>query len=191
MNTMSTPGAARARTGPSRWWYAVAAAIFAVSLAPTFVLGTSLAQSIRGWSVEQVDNGDTVSIGQTQKAVFVRSGAADHAPDVSCTLTAQDGTTYPAPRPGSSLTVNDWVRVGLSTSTTPPGEYEVQCDGGLRTIAVADNPDIVGGLAKAAGALAAPALGFVLALTIVIVTLVRRTNAKNRRLRQQMPGATG
>lgn len=172
---------------PTAWWYAIAAAVFALSLVPTLVVGVAFVNSIGGFEIGHVENGSTVTLGDEQKAIFVQQ-EPDGFASSPCSLTSPSGEAYPAPRPTATMTINGWERIGLSTESTPPGDYTLRCDVDVPTLGVVDNPDVSGIVVKTVLALGSPALGAVIALVIVIVTLVRRSSYRTR-LRGANPNA--
>ncbi|UPK74809.1 hypothetical protein MU582_20615 [Nocardioidaceae bacterium SCSIO 66511] len=177
---------------PSRWWYAVAAAIFVLGFVPLVVLGTNAVSGLLDYDVHEFDDssstelqvdGDPVAIYSTYEGVgSVRCSGAAVSDDPS-DATAQPGSLeHPVWDFTYTRNSDVWHRVAVTPDDWTDGTYEITCNlvspgagESQPQLAYADNPSVLGtalGLLIAVGVAGSAALA---ALVIVIVVAVKRS----------------
>ncbi|MGH3498663.1 MAG: hypothetical protein ACRDP1_14470 [Nocardioidaceae bacterium] len=172
---------------PSRAWYAVAAAIFLVSLIPTYLLGRAAVGSVS--SDVTALSSHRATLDGTEKAVFSRTPGA--ASDISsCTATpVGGGPAVKLNRGIASVTVSSggdsWERVGIVPGGTAAGAYAIVCkDSSGATVGAAlgvgRDPNVGSFVFKVIIALIIPAIAALVALAIAVVTGLRRSRVRKR-----------
>lgn len=178
---MSGMSETRGRSAPSRWWYAIAAAVILLSLLPLALTGRGIADAIRDYSVDAVDGATaTVEVDDSRVAIF----ATGDVPGAACEATG-NGFDDPVDlaQPSGTLRISldgqDWYRIARTGEDWDDGTYEVTCSG-LRdeTMGYAADPKIGSALFKLLLSVILVGIAFLIALIIVLVVAIRRRRAK-------------
>jgi hypothetical protein len=174
---------------PSRAWFAVVAALFAVSLILAFFLARSAVQTV-DFSMNSV-SGDTVDVGDERLSIF----APEDFPTpslISCTVTGPSGRQIPLDESGAELTLNGQDRIGRTPPDLAAGTYQLNCadrSGPLDADAfgVVSTAGWTDAILKLVAAVIIAGVAGLVAITIVIVTAVLRSNARRRAIQPQPP----
>ena len=181
---------------PSRWWYAVAAAIFVLGFVPLVVLGTNAVSGLLDYDVHEFDGASTaeVEVDGGQVAIFTThngagtvrcmgSGAGvpipDDAPDATALAEPLD---HPSVAFSFSKGSETWHRVAVTPDDWEDGTYSISCNlvsaSDPRTeLGYADNPSILGTFIGLLIAVGIAGLATIAAIVIAIVVGVKRGRA--------------
>jgi len=169
---------------PSRAWYVVAALIFVGSLIPAFFLARSGIQTI-DLTVDTI-SGDSIEIHDEQLSVF----APPHVSSpglITCAITTLDGRSIPLDESFDDLSLDGRERVGRTPEDLPEGTYGLRCSDGSGALAVDDfgvrsTQGWTEAFLKIGAAALLPGIAGLVAITIAVVTGVRRSSARRRAL---------
>jgi hypothetical protein len=133
-------------------------------------------------------SGQTVSVPLDPKDKPVIYAAADQPTDVQCRVDGTENQKITLTQPGGSQTItvgNTKWELLFNVGVPAAGTYQVTCDGqgvkfGIGKNFVGSAGKLVGG---AVALVALPAVGFLIAVTVTIVVLVRRSGARKRMMR--------
>lgn len=159
------------------------------------VASIAIAAGLIAWTVKAagdyeltpIRQGDSITVRDGRKALFAELGPGMSPSDnFSCIVTQGDEWEYA--KKSGSLQINQWSRVGVTPEGLPAGDYVVTCSGLPETIpmAVGDQPDVAGNVVRGVLGAVVGLGGPLFALGMVIVTAVRRSEAK-RPPRPPMP----
>lgn len=187
---MSTSGIVpTVRIKPSRIWYLVAAALFVASLIPAFFLARSGMQTI-DLSVDPIA-GDSIEIHDERLSVFTPPHVS--VPElITCSVTTPDGRLIPLDESFDDLSIDGRERIGRTPADLPAGTYGLTCSDGSGAIAVDDfgvrsTEGWTEAFLKIGAAAVLPGFVGLVAITIAVVTGVRRSSARRRTLQPATP----
>jgi hypothetical protein len=183
-----------ARVGPSRVWYGVAVAVFVGSLIPVFFLARDAFDTL-SLSVDPIGEDGTFEVHDRQVSVFA-------PPDVSARVAIPGRGP---PRAGGEpislsqlgeATINSYESVGDLPEDLAAGTYRLRCTDGNSVV------DLDGFGTQSTEGWGRAILEVVLAaiigifagligITIAVITAVRRSSARRRRLRPPPYGSGG
>lgn len=187
------------RTGPSAWWFGVAAAVFVLGLVPLAIVITNTVGGLLDHEVHEFDHTTSTSLelGDDPVAIYTTyegpgtlrcNGGASGAH-----VAEQDGsaqaTVLPLDHPVWNVEFSTgpqvWHRVAVTPQDWGPGAYLVACTlvspgagSPAPMLAYADNPSILGTVAGFVIALGIAGLAILAALAIAIAVGVRRYRAR-------------
>jgi len=174
---------------PSRAWYAVAAAIFIASLVPAVILIQNAADDV-DFGMDSITDG---SIHVSDQRLSVFAPADFPAPSlITCTVSGPGGQQIPLDESGAELTLGQRERIGRTPEDLPPGVYQLSCadrsgeidPNAFHVLSTEGWTDAI--LKIVVGAVIAVLAGLI-AITIVIVTAVLRSNARRRAIQPRWP----
>ncbi|MGO1972030.1 MAG: hypothetical protein ACTH2Q_03630 [Propionibacteriaceae bacterium] len=167
------------RRPPSRRGYVVAVVVAVASIAVAAGLVAWIVKAASDYGLTPMRQGDSITVSEGRKALFAElEPGADPADNYFCVVTQGDEWEYA--RKSGSMQINQWSRVGVTPEGLAPGEYVVTCSGlAVATpMAVGDQPNVAGNVARG---ILAGVIGFggcLVALLLLIITAVRRSEAK-------------
>ena len=175
---------------PRRFWYVVAVGLFVGSLVPAFFLAKSGLETI-DLSVDPV-TGDTIEIHDEQLSVF---GPAHFSMPglLRCTLTPPGGgRPIPLDYASTDLTLDGHERVGVTPDGLPEGSYRLACAAGSDPIdstsfGVRSTEGWTVAILELVAAVVIPGIAGLTAITIAVITAVRRSSARRRLLQPTTP----
>ncbi|WP_066945459.1 hypothetical protein [Microtetraspora fusca] len=181
-----SPGPVR----PRILWIVIAWVIFVVLL----ILGVAgfargLGSAVKdAASLTTFSAGESVSVRLDPKDRPAIYAAAEQAADVSCTVEGAPGLDIRLTRPSAAQSITydgtTWEMV-FQIGAPTAGDYQVSCTGeGVR---FGVGKEIIGSVGKVVGGavamIALPSVGFLIAIVVTIVVLVRRAGARKRAMR--------
>jgi hypothetical protein len=170
---------------PSRMWYWVAAALFVGSLIPAFFLVRSGVDTI-DLSVDEL-NGDTIEVDDQSLSVFAPEYLS--VPELlDCTVTPPGGEPIPLESPSNELSLDSHERVGVIPDGLPEGSYRLRCADGAGVVpidgfGIRSTEGWTEAILKIVAAVVVPGVAGLVAITIAVITAVRRSSARRRALR--------
>lgn len=174
----STAGPATRRP-PNPRGFVVAAVVAVLSIAIAAGLVAWIIKAAADYELTLLRQGDSIVVGQGRKALFAElEPGADPADNFFCIVT--QGDTWEYAKKTGSMQINQWSRVGVTPEGLTPGEYVVTCSGlpVSTPMAVGDQPSVAGNVAKGILAGFIGIGGCLFALILLIITAVRRSEAK-------------
>ncbi len=176
---------AAGRVGPSKAWYFVALVIVVGSLVPTYFMARSALDTL-DFSVEAIDNG-TVEVHDEQLSVLA-------APNVegallSCSVTpSSGGEPVPLDISSNDVSIDSRGRVGLLPDGLPEGAYQLRCESGgtpvdVEGFGVQSTEGWTDAVLLLIAAVLLPIFVGLVGITIAVITAVRRSAARRRRLK--------
>ncbi|WP_285704275.1 hypothetical protein [Microtetraspora sp. NBRC 16547] len=139
-------------------------------------------------SITTFESGKSVSVELDPKDKPAIYASSDQRADISCEVAGAPGLDVKLTRPSTSQTFTygdtTWEMV-FQIGTPAAGTYQVSCEGEGVTFGV--GKEIIGSVGKLVGGaiamVALPILGFLVAVIVTIVVLVRRGGARKRAMR--------
>jgi hypothetical protein len=174
---------------PSRAWYAVAAALFVGGLIPAVFLVRSAVQAV-DFGMSSISGG-TIEVQDKRLSIFAPEDVP--APRlITCTVTGPTGQQIPLDVSGTELNLDGQERVGRTPEDLAAGTYQLNCadrSGPLDADAfdVLSTEGWTDAILKIVGAVILVGVCGLVAITIVIVTAVLRSNARRRAIQPQPP----
>jgi hypothetical protein len=190
MGAVSTSGTgSTVEIRPSRTWYVVAALIFVGSLIPAFFLARSGIQTI-DLTIDTI-SGDSIEIHDEQLSVFAPPQVSSPGL-ITCTITTPDGQSIPLDESFDDLSLDGRERVGRTPDGLSEGTYGLRCSDGSGAIAVdgfgvRSTQGWTEAFLKIGAAALLPGIAGLVAITIAVVTGVRRSSARRRALEPTNP----
>jgi hypothetical protein len=182
-------GASPAVIKPARMWYWVAAVLFVGGLIPAFFLARSGIDTI-DLSVDEID-GDTIQVHDEQLSVFAPKHLS--LPELlDCTVTPPGGDPIPLDMSSNELSLDSHDRVGLTPEGLAEGPYQLRCQNGPNPIAVdgfgvRSTEGWTEAILMVVAAVVIPGVAGLAAVTIAVITAVRRSSARRRLLQPSTP----
>ena len=174
--------------GPSRWWYAVAAAVFVLGLVPIVVLGTNAVGGLLDYEVHDFDNAASTELEVEGNAVAIYS-TYDGVGEVRCTAGGDAAAAGELEHPTWDFTYTrnsqEWHRVAVTPDGWDDGTYQVACNvvppgqgSPQPQYGYAEDPSFLGTVLGLVLALGIAGLAALAALVLVVVVAVKRSKAK-------------
>lgn len=163
----------------------MAAAIFVGSLIPTVILAQDAAQGV-DFGMDSITGG-TIQVHDQRLSVFAPEDFP--APSlITCTVSGPGGQQIPLDKSGSDLTLGQRERIGRTPADLPAGAYQLSCadqSGEIdpNAFSVLSTEGWTDAILKIVAAAVIAVLAGLVAITVVIVTAVLRSNARRRAIR--------
>ncbi|UYM07112.1 hypothetical protein [Solicola gregarius] len=188
------------RKPPSAWWYAVAAAVFVLGLAPLAVVATNALGGLLDYEVHDFDDAKSTEIEVADDPVAIYT-TYDGVGTVRCNgvgpgLDAPDNAdgaaqaaVFPLDHPTWNFEFSNgaevWHRVAVTPGDWDTGTYSIACNlvspgagSPEPQLGYADNPSVLGTILGVVISVGIAGLATLAALIIVVVVAVKRSRVK-------------
>jgi hypothetical protein len=178
---------------PSRVWYLVALGLVVGSLVPTYFMARNALDTLE-FSVAPIDKG-MIEVHDERLSVFAAPHLSSAA--ISCNVTpASGGRSIPLETSSNDVSISNQDRVGLLPGDLPAGAYQLRCKSGGHAVdvdgfGVRSTEGWTDAILLLVAAILLPIFAGLIAITIAVLTAVRRSSRRRERLQPPPYGSAG